>query len=150
VTGLDLLTWQIRIAGGDQLQIEGRDLEPTGHAIECRITAEDATDDFAPSAGTVDTYLAPGGPGVRVDSHLYTGYRVPSHYDSLLAKIVVWGRDRGEAIARMDRALSETIITGVSHTGSFHRAILADEGFRRGDVHTSFVADLLDKPVVLP
>jgi acetyl-CoA carboxylase biotin carboxylase subunit len=150
VTGLDLLTWQIRIAGGDQLQLEQRELEPHGHAIECRITAEDAANDFAPSVGTVDTYIAPGGPGVRVDSHLYAGYHVPPHYDSLLGKIIVWGRDRTEAIARMDRALAETIITGVSHTGQFHRTILADEGFRRGDVHTGLVAELLDRPGAAP
>src|SRR5690606_20725843 len=108
------------------------------HAIECRITAEDANADFSPSAGTVETFIGPGGPGVRVDSHLYSGYRVPPHYDSLLGKIIAWGKDRDEAINRLDRALSETVITGIAHTVPFHRQILASEAFRRADVHTGF------------
>ena len=86
VTGIDLVAWQIRIAAGERLTLTERDCEPQGHAIECRITAEDAGDQFMPSVGTVETYVAPGGPGVRVDSHLYSGYSVPPHYDSLLAK----------------------------------------------------------------
>jgi acetyl-CoA carboxylase biotin carboxylase subunit len=143
VTGLDLVTAQIRIAAGEPFQIDERRLEPLGHAIEVRITAEDAANDFAPSVGTVETYIPPGGPGVRVDSHLYTGYRVPPHYDSLLGKLIVWGRDRNEAIARLDRALTETIISGVSTTVGFHRQILADDNFRRGDVHTGLIADIL-------
>ena len=145
VTGLDLVTAQIKIAAGEQFQIDERKLEPNGHAIEVRITAEDATNEFTPSVGTVETYVPPGGPGVRVDSHLYAGYNVPPHYDSLLGKIVVWGRDRMEAVARLDRALSETIISGVTTTTGFHRQILADDGFRRGDVHTSLVAELLKR-----
>jgi acetyl-CoA carboxylase biotin carboxylase subunit len=145
VTGMDLVTWQIRIAAGEQLHLDGRQLEPNGHAIEARITAEDYLNDFAPSVGTVETYVAPGGPGVRVDSHLYPGYRVPPNYDSLLAKIIVWGRDRAEAVARLDRALAETIVTGVSTTAQFHRLILADEAFRRGDVHTGFIPEFFDR-----
>jgi acetyl-CoA carboxylase biotin carboxylase subunit len=145
VTGLDLVTAQIKIAAGGQFQIDERKLEPNGHAIEVRITAEDAANDFAPNVGTVETYLPPGGPGVRVDSHLYSGYHVPPHYDSLLGKIIVWGRDRAEAISRLDRALSETIISGVTTTTGFHRQILADEGFRSGDVHTGLIADLLKR-----
>ena len=93
---------------------------PMGHSIECRITAEDAGNDFMPSVGTVETYVAPGGPGVRVDSHLFSGYTIPPNYDSLLGKIIVWGKDRDEAVARMERALRETIITGVVNTIPFH------------------------------
>ncbi len=145
VTGIDLVTAQIRIASGEPLQIDERKLEPNGHAIEVRLTAEDAKNDFSPSVGTIDTYLAPGGPGIRVDSHLYSGYSVPPNYDSLLGKIIAWGRDRTEAIARLDRALEETIITGVTTTAGFHRTILADEGFARGDVHTGFVPEFLDR-----
>lgn len=144
VTNMDLVAWQIRIAMGEQLRLEERDFETRGHAIECRITAEDSSRDFAPSVGTVSTYVAPGGPGVRVDSHLYSGYQVPPYYDSLLAKVAVWGRDRNEAIERMERALRETIIDGVTHITPLHRMILADEGFRRGEVHTGFVGKFLE------
>jgi len=148
VTGLDLVTAQIKIAAGVPLQLDERKLEPYGHAIEVRITAEDAANDFAPSVGKIETYIPPGGPGIRVDSHLYSGYRVPPHYDSLLGKVIAWGRDRNEAIARLDRALAETIISGVATTTGFHRQILADEGFRRGDVHTGFVPELIERQYV--
>ena len=139
-TGIDLVAWQIRIAAGERLTVSQRDCEPRGHAIECRITAEDAAADFAPSVGTVETYVAPGGPGVRVDSHLYAGYTVPPFYDSLLSKIIVWGRDRDEAAARMERALTETVITGVPQTVSFLRKIVADDEFRSGSFDTGFIA----------
>jgi acetyl-CoA carboxylase biotin carboxylase subunit len=145
VTGIDLVVWQILIAAGKHLTISQRELEPQGHAIEVRITAEDAAAEFAPSAGTIDTYVAPGGPGIRVDSHLYAGYAVPPHYDSLLGKIVAWGHDRSEAIARLDRALAETIITGIAHTVPFHRRLLADEGFQAGEVHTGLIAEFLER-----
>jgi len=141
VTGLDLVAWQIKIAAGQKLTIDDRATEPVGHSIECRITAEDAAADFAPSVGTVETYVAPGGPGVRVDSHLYAGYAIPPYYDSLLGKIIVWGRDRTEAIARMERALAETVITGVAHTVPFHRRLLDDAAFRDADVHTGFIEE---------
>lgn len=150
VTGLDLVTAQIKIAAGEPFQLDERKLEPYGHAIEVRLTAEDATNDFSPSVGTIETYLAPGGPGVRVDSHLYAGYKVPPHYDSLLGKIIVWGRDRTEAIARLDRALAETIITGVTTTASFHRLILADSSFARGEVHTGFIPEFLERQLLSP
>jgi acetyl-CoA carboxylase biotin carboxylase subunit len=145
VTALDLVVWQIRIAAGETLQLDQRQLEPTGHAIECRITAEDAANDFAPNVGTVETFNAPGGPGVRFDTHLFTGYSVPPHYDSLLGKLIAWGATREEAIARMERALAELVITGIVHTAPFHRHLLADEAFRRGDVHTGLVAEILDR-----
>src|SRR5918911_2982663 len=105
-TGLDLVAWQIRIAAGARLTLTERDREPRGHAIECRITAEDATNDFAPSVGTVETYVAPGGPGVRVDSHLYAGYSVPPYYDSLLAKLIVHDVDREACIQRLERCFA--------------------------------------------
>jgi acetyl-CoA carboxylase biotin carboxylase subunit len=138
---IDLVAWQIRIAAGEKLEMDSRPPEPIGHSIEVRITAEDADRDFAPGVGVVQTFIAPGGPGVRVDSHLYSGYSVPSNYDSLLGKIIAHGKDRAEAIARLDRALSETVIEGIPQTVNFHRQILADDAFRRGDVHTGFLVD---------
>jgi acetyl-CoA carboxylase, biotin carboxylase subunit len=144
-TGIDLVAWQIRIAAGQRLTVTPRDCEPRGHAIECRITAEDASDDFAPSVGTIETYVAPGGPGVRVDSHLYAGYTVPPFYDSLLGKVVVWGKDREEATARMERALTETVITGVPQTVSFLRSIVADDEFRAATFDTGFIARHADR-----
>jgi acetyl-CoA carboxylase biotin carboxylase subunit len=143
VNGIDLVVAQIKIASGQTMNIDQRSLEPRGHAIEVRITAENAAADFAPSVGVVDTYVAPGGPGIRVDSHLYSGYSVPPNYDSLLGKIIAWGKDRNEAILRLDRALAETIITGISQTVPFHRQILADPNFRAGKVHTGFIAELV-------
>jgi acetyl-CoA carboxylase biotin carboxylase subunit len=139
-TGIDLVAWQIRIAAGQRLTLSQRDCEPRGHAIECRITAEDAARDFAPSVGTVEMFVAPGGPGVRVDSHLYAGYHVPPYYDSLLGKIITWGQDREEAAARMERALTETVITGVPQTVSFLRGVVGDEEFRAARLDTGFVA----------
>jgi acetyl-CoA carboxylase biotin carboxylase subunit len=142
-TGIDLVVWQIRIAAGQRLTIEERDCEPRGHAIECRITAENASKDFAPGVGTVETYVAPGGPGVRVDSHLYAGYSVPPYYDSLLGKVITWGRNREEAAARMERALTETVITGVPQTVSFLRSIVADPEFRAAGFDTGFIPRFL-------
>ena len=143
ITGIDLVAWQIRIAAGDRLTLDDRLGDPKGHAIECRITAEDANADFAPGVGMVETYVAPGGPGVRVDSHLYAGYQVPPYYDSLLAKVITWGKDRPEAIARMDRALRETVITGIPTTVPFLRHLIADGAFQRGEVHTDLLRERL-------
>ena len=145
VTGVDLVAWQLRIAAGQPLTLDNRATEPVGHAIEVRITAEDASDGFRPNVGTVDTYVAPGGPGVRVDSHLYAGYTVPPFYDALLGKVITWGRDRTEALARMERAPGETVVTGITHTVPLQRQLIADEGFRRGEVHTGFIPDFLDR-----
>ena len=142
---IDLVTWQIRVAAGERITFRDDDLRPVGHSIECRITAEDAANEFLPSVGTIETYVAPGGPGVRVDSHLFSGYAVPPNYDSLLGKVITWGKDRDEAVARMERALRETIITGVTNTIPFHRQILADEAFRRGEVHTGFIQEFFDR-----
>jgi acetyl-CoA carboxylase biotin carboxylase subunit len=143
--GIDLVKWQIRIAAGEQISSNMFTLEPSGHSIEVRITAEDAGNDFAPGVGTVSTFIAPGGPGVRVDSHLYSGYTVPPNYDSLLGKIIVHGKDRAEAIDRLERALADTVIEGLPHTTAFLRQLIGDEAFRRGDVHTGFIGDFFER-----
>ncbi len=139
VTGIDIVKAQIDVAQGEHLQIAQDDVQLTGHALECRINAEDPTRDFAPSPGEVRTLRMPGGPGIRIDSHLYAGYRVPHFYDSLLAKVIAWGRDRNEAIMRMRRALSEMQLEGFPTTLPFHLRLMHDDRFRRGDVHTRYV-----------
>jgi acetyl-CoA carboxylase biotin carboxylase subunit len=139
VTGIDLLKQQIRIAAGEPLRLRQEDVKLRGHAIECRVTAEDAERNFAPCAGLVESVVLPGGFGVRVDTHLYPGYQIPTYYDSLLAKLVVWAEDRREAIARMSRALSEFEVEGVRTTIPFHMRIMQNAWFRRGEVYTDFV-----------
>jgi acetyl-CoA carboxylase biotin carboxylase subunit len=141
VTGLDLVKEQIRIAAGLPLQLRQQDVQFRGHAIECRITAEDADADFRPQTGTIEQYLPPGGPGVRVDSHLFAGYEVPPHYDSLLAKLIVWAETRDEAIARMQRALDEFIIEGLTTTIPFLQRLLKHEEFVRGNTYTRFLQE---------
>jgi acetyl-CoA carboxylase biotin carboxylase subunit len=143
ITGVDLVKEQIRIAAGEPLAIRQEDVRLSGHAIECRINAEDHASGFAPCPGFVARYQAPGGPGVRVDSHLESGYEVPPFYDSLLAKVICWGRDRDEALSRMTRALAEMQVEGVKTTVPFHLQLLAHERFRAGDVNTRFVHDVL-------
>ena len=144
ISGTDLVHEQIRIAAGEPLGYTQRDIHLSGHAIECRITAEDP-ETFAPSPGLVSTFHPPGGLGVRVDSALYTGYRVPPHYDSLVAKLITYGRTRDEAIARMRRALREFVISGIKTTIPLHERILENPEFRAGDytIHwlEKFVAD---------
>jgi len=142
VTGVDLVKEQIRIAEGHPLKLRQSEIHLRGHAIECRINAEDPANGFAPCPGEVRQFHAPGGAGIRVDSHLYGGYRVPPYYDSLLAKLIAWGNDRTEAIARMRRALDETSIDGIKTTIPFHQRLLRDERFIRGEVHTTFVEDV--------
>jgi acetyl-CoA carboxylase biotin carboxylase subunit len=142
VTGRDLVKDQIRIAAGGPLPLRQEDVVLHGHAIECRINAENPRQGFRPSPGLVSAFHLPGGPGVRVDTHVYPEYTVPSHYDSLLAKIITHGVDREEAIARMERALAECIIEGVETTLAFHRDILRNERFRQGRLDTSFVETL--------
>ncbi len=132
VTGIDLIREQIRIAAGELLGYKQDAIRSTGHAIECRINAEDP-EHFIPSPGRVTAWLPPGGPHVRVDSHLTAGYVVPPHYDSLVAKIIVHGRDRAEAVARMSRALGETVLEGIRTTIPFHRKLLADPAFVAGE-----------------
>ena len=144
VTGLDLVKWQLRIAAGERLTLAQRDVRMAGHAIECRVNAEDPADHFKPQAGEVDLFLPPGGPGTRIDSHLYSGYVVPSAYDSLLGKIIVWGATRTEAIDRMRRALDECIITGVKTTIPFQAALMDDEGWQQGRFSTGYLAEFIE------
>jgi len=141
ITSTDLVKEQIRIAAGLPLQLEQDEIQFRGHAIECRITAEDSDNEFRPQTGVVEEYLTPGGPGVRVDSHLYTGYSVPPYYDSLLAKLIVWADTREAAIARMQRALDEFVIEGIVTTIPFHKRLLRHEGFIRGETHTRFLQE---------
>jgi len=143
VTGIDLVREQLVIAAGERMTVPRRKSRaPNGHAIELRINAEDP-ETFAPSPGTIRHLVLPGGPGVRVDTHLYAGYTVPPYYDSLLAKLVVHGRDRDEAIVRARRALDMLRIEGVKTSIDLHRKILADEDFQRGDLHTHFMERFL-------
>ena len=131
ITGVDLVREQLLIAGGEKLSIRQQDIKITGHAIECRINAEDP-DNFLPSPGTVKRFEAPGGPGVRVDTHLYDGYRIPPNYDSMIGKLIVHGPDRATAIARMRLALAETVIEGVKCNIPLQQRIMADVGFQQG------------------
>ncbi|MEM9511688.1 MAG: acetyl-CoA carboxylase biotin carboxylase subunit [Cyanobacteria bacterium P01_E01_bin.48] len=140
ITGIDLIAEQLRVAQGEPLSFTQTDVPLYGHAIECRINAEDPDRDFRPHPGKIDAYLPPGGPGVRVDSHVYTDYAIPPHYDSLIGKLIVWGPDRETAIARMHRALGEFAITGIPTTIGFHRRVLEHPAFLAGDVYTDFIA----------
>ncbi|OGI10708.1 MAG: acetyl-CoA carboxylase biotin carboxylase subunit [Candidatus Margulisbacteria bacterium GWF2_35_9] len=139
VTGIDLIKEQIRIASGEKLSYKQKDVVINGHAIEFRINAEDPSRNFMPSPGEIKLYLPPGGPGVRVDSHLYAGYKVPSNYDSMLGKLIVSGRDRDEVIARSKRALDEFVIDGVHTVIPFHLEILNNKAFQKGEVYTNFI-----------
>ncbi len=140
ITGVDIIKEQIRIAAGERMKHATQEsVELRGHAIEFRINAEDPAHDFRPNPGEVKVFNPPGGFGVRVDSHLYSGYRVPPHYDSLLAKLIVWGETRDEAVARARRALDEFIVVGIPTTVSFHQAVVETEAFGSGDVYTDFV-----------
>ena len=139
VTGLDLIAEQIRVAQGERLSFTQGDIRLRGHAIECRINAEDPAHNFRPHPGRINGYLPPGGNGVRMDSHVYTDYEIPPYYDSLIGKLIVWGPDRPTAIRRMRRALRECAITGLPTTISFHQKVLETPEFLEGDVFTDFV-----------
>jgi acetyl-CoA carboxylase biotin carboxylase subunit len=143
VTGVDLIKEQLRIAGGQRLTLTQDDVRLAGHAIECRINAEDPGRGFAPCPGTVTAFRAPGGPGVRMDTHIEAGYRIPPFYDSMVGKLICWGTDRDEAIARALRALDELVVEGVTTTAGFHRVLLDSDGFRSGRFNTGYVAELL-------
>lgn len=140
VCGLDLIAEQLRIAAGEPLGYEQSDIKITGHALECRINAENPETNFTPSAGTITALHLPGGPSVRIDSHIYQGYTVPPYYDSLLAKIITVGSNRAQSIARMRRVLEEITIEGVATTVSFHRALLQESDFIAGRFDTDFVS----------
>jgi acetyl-CoA carboxylase biotin carboxylase subunit len=145
VTGLDLIAEQIRVAQGEPLGFSQGDVQLRGHAIECRINAEDPDHNFRPHPGRITGYLPPGGPGVRIDSHVYTDYEIPPYYDSLIGKLIVWSSDRATSIQRMRRALREFAITGVPTTLGFHQKILETPEFQRGEVYTNFVAQMMEK-----
>jgi acetyl-CoA carboxylase biotin carboxylase subunit len=143
-----MVALQIKIAAGEPIGMTQADVVSRGHAIEFRILAEDPANDFRPQAGQVDAYLAPGGPGVRMDSHLYPGYDIPSYYDSLLGKLCVWGPDRAQAIARADAALRELLVDGVITNIELHRAILANQVFIDGKVTTGLLDRVGSAPFV--
>ncbi len=143
VTGVDLIAEQIKIASGANLEFKQDDIHLNGHAIECRINAEDPSHNFRPSPGKITGWLPPGGPGVRVDSHVYTGYEIPPFYDSLIGKLIVWGKDRNTAIKRMNRALNECAVTGIPTTINFHLTLLNKSKFKEGKIHTKYVEEEL-------
>ena len=146
ITGVDLIREQIRVAAGIPLALRQEDIRPRGVAVECRVNAEDPARDFAPAPGLLDEFLPPGGPFVRVDTHAYPGWRVPTEYDSLLAKVIAWGPDRQQALSRMDRALAEFRISGkgVRTTVDLLREVLADQSFAAGTHDTSLLALVCD------
>ena len=145
VYGCDLVKQQIQIASGDPLSSHVLHAVPRHHAIECRINAEDPEKNFQPSPGTISLYYAPGGRGVRIDSHAYAGYPIPPNYDSMIAKLIVHASTREQAIARMSRALGEYMITGVKTTIPFQQEIMKDPDFIKGDYNTGFVEKMLAK-----
>jgi acetyl-CoA carboxylase, biotin carboxylase subunit len=147
ITSSDLIQEQIRVAAGEELSVTQDTVHLRGHSIECRINAEDPDKDFAPTAGRLDVYEPPGGPGTRVDSHCYPGWTITPFYDSLIAKLIVWAPDRAMAIERMDRALSEFRIEGrgVKTTIPFHRRVFENEQFRSGDVTTDFIEEFMSE-----
>ncbi len=139
ITGVDLIKEQIRVAAGEKLSFSQKDIKISGHAIECRINAEDSENGFLPSSGILETYVPSGGIGIRVDSHSYQSYEIPPYYDSMIAKLIVKGKTREEAIARMKRALKEFIIEGVDTTIPFHLKVLDNEAFKKGTIYTNFI-----------
>ena len=145
VTGIDLIKEQIRIASGETLSFDQKDIEFRGHAIECRINAEDPAHGFTPSPGTIGLYYAPGGHGIRVDSHVYSGYTIPPYYDSLIGKLIAHGDNRKMALERMYRALSEYLIRGIKTTIPLHKAILSDPVFIAGKATTAYLEEFLNR-----
>ena len=134
----------IRVASGEKLRHRQRDIRFTGHAIECRLNAEDPDRKFAPCPGTINLFIDPVGEGVRLDSHAYSGYRVPPNYDSLVGKLVTHGRDRSQAIERMQRAISELVLDGIKTTLPFHRELMGNHKFIRSEYDLNFVHNMLD------
>jgi acetyl-CoA carboxylase, biotin carboxylase subunit len=140
-TGVDLVKRQIQIAAGEGVGLAQKDIVSRGHAIECRINAEDPDNGFSPSPGTITEFVCPGGPGVRVDSHVFQGYTVPPYYDSMIAKLIAWGNDRAEALSRMQRALGELRVEGIRTTIAFHQKLLRDPVFREGRMYTRYIEE---------
>jgi acetyl-CoA carboxylase biotin carboxylase subunit len=143
VTGVDLIKEQIRIAAGEPLKLRQKDIVVKGHAIECRINAEDPFNNFAPCPGKVDLFVPAGGPGVRMDTHVYSGYSIPPYYDSLLGKLIVFGKNREEALACCRRAVDEVIVSGVKTTLPFQKLVLHNKSFTEGKYDTGFVERMM-------
>ena len=139
VTGIDLVKEQIKLAAGERLSFDSNSIKIKNHAIECRINAEDPDKDFIPSPGKIGKLYLPGGPGIRVDTHVYSGYTIPPFYDSLIAKIIAYSPTREETISKMSRALKEVIIEGIKNTASLHATIMANEYFHEGNICTDFL-----------
>lgn len=139
ITGIDLIKMQIRLAAGEKLGLQQDKIKIRGNAIECRINAEDPDRDFMPSAGTISKFILPGGPGVRIDTGAYQGYTIPPYYDSMVAKLLVLGNNREEAIVRMKRALEEFLIEGIKTTIPFHIKVMSNQYFLKGEVYTNFL-----------
>jgi len=144
LTGIDLIKTQIKLAAGQKLKLKQKDVKFSGHVIECRINAEDPFHNFTPSPGVVDTFIQPGGFGVRVDTHVYSGYTIPPYYDSMIAKLIVFADDRKEAIARCLRALDEFYIDGVKTTIPLLKFILGRSDFKSGKYDTGYVDKIFD------
>jgi acetyl-CoA carboxylase biotin carboxylase subunit len=144
-TGIDLIKQQIHVANGEKLAFDQGDIKFEKHAIECRINAEDPARNFAPSPGTIGLYYAPGGHGVRVDSHVYSGYTIPPYYDSMIGKLITFGTTRKVALERMYRALSEYLIRGIKTTIPLHKAIMADPVFIEGKATTAYMEDFMSR-----
>jgi acetyl-CoA carboxylase biotin carboxylase subunit len=143
VTSLDLVKWQMRIAAGEPLPFGQGDIELRGHAVECRIYAEDPDNNFFPSPGKISGYGVPTGPGIRLDDGIYAGWTVPNEYDPMLGKLIAWGSDREEALARMGRALAEYYASGIKTNVSLFRRILASGDFQKGAIYTRWLDDFL-------
>jgi len=142
VTGVDIVKEQIHIASGEELRYRQKDIHWHGHAVECRINAEDPTN-FMPSPGTIERLHIPGGPGIRVDSHIYSGYRVPPYYDSMIGKLIAFGEDRASALARMRTALNEMVIEGIKTNIPLQQDIMRDAAFERGGTNIHYLEKML-------
>ncbi|UCF63995.1 MAG: acetyl-CoA carboxylase biotin carboxylase subunit [bacterium] len=145
---VDLIKEQIKVAAGMTIDIKQSQLKPVGHSIECRINAEDPANNFIPSPGEVTSFYQPGGPGTRVDTHIYASYKIPPYYDSLIAKLIVWGRERQEAISRLNRALDEFVVEGIKTTIPFHKFVIATPEFLSGDFDTHFIEKIYRKDLI--
>jgi acetyl-CoA carboxylase biotin carboxylase subunit len=145
VYNVDLIKEQIQVAAGQKLKIKQKELKPNGHSIECRINAEDPANNFIPSPGEITSVYQPGGPGTRVDTHIYAPYKIPPFYDSLIAKLIVWGEDRTEAIQRLNRALDEFVVEGIKTTIPFHKFVIQTPEFVAGDFDTHFIEKIYSK-----
>jgi len=150
VTRIDLIKEQIRIAAGERLSFRQRDVVFSGHAIECRINAEDPFKNFTPSPGKLDLFIPAGGPNVRIDSHVYTGYRIPPYYDSMIGKLIVWGHNRAEALATCRRALDEMVVEGIKTTIPFQKQIIGNKDFIEGNYDTGFIERMMQERLNSP